>query len=85
MCNTDDNVDDQEPLFLMKSSRRFCIFSVKFSSDGRELLGGANDCCLYIYDLHRQQKTSKVWVIKISLEKNTYIFLFVDAESEVAL
>lgn len=63
LCTTDGNIDHQEPLCLSKSSRRFCIFSVKFSSDGRELLGGANDGCLYIYDLHRQEKTNKVIII----------------------
>ena len=26
------------------------VFSVAFSADARELLGGANDGCIYIYD-----------------------------------
>ncbi|KAJ4805145.1 DDB1- and CUL4-associated factor 11 [Rhynchospora pubera] len=30
----------------------FGIFSVKFSSDGREVLAGSNDDSLYVYDLH---------------------------------
>ncbi|GJM88562.1 hypothetical protein PR202_ga04639 [Eleusine coracana subsp. coracana] len=30
----------------------FGIFSVKFSSDGRELVAGSNDDSLYVYDLH---------------------------------
>ena len=29
---------------------QFCVFSVSFSSDSREILGGADDGCLYVYD-----------------------------------
>ncbi|XP_078179004.1 LEC14B homolog [Carex rostrata] len=30
----------------------FGIFSVKFSSDGREILAGSNDDSIYVYDIH---------------------------------
>jgi DDB1- and CUL4-associated factor 11 len=30
----------------------FGIFSVKFSSDGQEVLAGTNDDSIYVYDLH---------------------------------
>ncbi len=29
---------------------RFCIFSLRFSANGDEILGGANDGYLYVYD-----------------------------------
>ncbi|XP_019872146.1 DDB1- and CUL4-associated factor 11 [Aethina tumida] len=59
LCSVNDS-SEQEPLCLMDSGRRFCIFSVVFSADGRELLGGANDACIYIYDRQRHSQTLKI-------------------------
>ncbi|XP_008206938.1 DDB1- and CUL4-associated factor 11 isoform X1 [Nasonia vitripennis] len=53
----DPNV--REPLLLSAEHPMFCVFSVVFSSDGRELFCGGNDGCLYIYDLG-SQNCSKV-------------------------
>ena len=51
------DADDEEDggrqhynLQLHPGDHQFCVFSVRFSSDGREILGGANDGCLYVYD-----------------------------------
>ncbi|KAI4469449.1 ddb1- and cul4-associated factor 11 [Holotrichia oblita] len=52
--------EKQIPLCLVNTSRRFCIFSVAFSSDGREILGGANDGFLYIYDSQRNERTLQI-------------------------
>lgn len=60
LCSAVENTDHQEPLSLIKSGRRFCIFSVVFSADGKELLGGANDGCLYLYDLQTKISTLNV-------------------------
>lgn len=60
LCSVNEDNDHQEPLGLLRSSRRFCVFSVVFSSDGKELLGGANDGCLYIYDLERHKRSLKI-------------------------
>ncbi|CUS13093.1 unnamed protein product [Tuber aestivum] len=30
---------------------RYGIWSIRFSGDGREIVAGANDCCLYVYDI----------------------------------
>lgn len=49
-----------ETLPLTPGVRRFCVFSVAFSNDGTEILGGANDNCLYIYDLECQQRILRV-------------------------
>ncbi|XP_014236596.1 DDB1- and CUL4-associated factor 11 [Trichogramma pretiosum] len=50
------NTNERESLLIKDDRRmRFCIFSIKFSSDDRELLCGGNDECLYIYD--RELKT----------------------------
>ncbi|KAJ8973770.1 hypothetical protein NQ317_002973 [Molorchus minor] len=53
LCSVNGSMDHQEPLSLLNTGRRFCVFSVVFSSDGKELLCGANDGSLYIYDLQR--------------------------------
>ncbi|XP_018566503.1 DDB1- and CUL4-associated factor 11 isoform X2 [Anoplophora glabripennis] len=60
LCSVNDDSEHQEPLSLLNTGRRFCVFSVVFSSDGKELLGGANDGCLYIYDLQRHGSTLKI-------------------------
>jgi WD repeat-containing protein 23 len=38
----------------------FGIFSVKFSSDGRELVAGSNDEAIYVYDLHANKLTLRL-------------------------
>ncbi|XP_023342562.1 DDB1- and CUL4-associated factor 11 isoform X2 [Eurytemora carolleeae] len=51
---------EQIPLCLdPPTHNQFCIFSVRFSQDSSELLGGANDGCLYLYDResHSQRMT----------------------------
>lgn len=37
----------------------FGIFSVKFSTDGRELVAGTNDDAIYVYDLETNRLTSR--------------------------
>lgn len=50
----------QESLSLCPGMRRFCVFSLKFSNDGREILGGANDGYLYVYDRECHQRVFRV-------------------------
>lgn len=38
----------------------FGIFSVKFSSDGRELVAGSSDDSIYVYDLEANKLTSRI-------------------------
>lgn len=38
----------------------FGIFSVKFSSDGRELVAGSNDDSIYVYDLVANKLTLRL-------------------------
>ncbi|MEQ2188424.1 hypothetical protein GOODEAATRI_014852, partial [Goodea atripinnis] len=42
------------------NERRFCVFSLAASTDGKEILGGANDGCLYVFDLEQNKRTLKV-------------------------
>lgn len=60
MCNITGEVEKHEVLPLNPDLRRFCIFSLSFNQDGNEVLGGANDGCLYIYDLQRRERTLRV-------------------------
>merc|ERR1719189_738859 len=48
------------PLTLSQDDGHFCIFSVSFSADDRELLGGANDGCIYIYDRGADRRTCQI-------------------------
>lgn len=57
LCSVHGDSEQQKPLCLVNTSRRFCVFSVVFSSDGNEILGGANDGYLYIYDRNRNERT----------------------------
>ncbi|KAK1258304.1 hypothetical protein QJS04_geneDACA010438 [Acorus gramineus] len=43
----------------------FGIFSVKFSTDGRELVAGSNDEAIYIYDLEANKLTLRVSAHKV--------------------
>ena len=47
-------------LQLHPGDHQFCIFSVSFSSDSKEILGGANDGCLYVYDREVNKQTSRI-------------------------
>ncbi|XP_050372201.1 LEC14B homolog [Argentina anserina] len=38
----------------------FGIFSVKFSTDGRELVAGSNDASIHVYDLHANKVSLKI-------------------------
>ncbi|KAK9478429.1 WD40-repeat-containing domain protein [Lipomyces japonicus] len=35
--------------------RSYGIWSIRFSSDGREIVAGASDSCMYVYDIERQK------------------------------
>jgi WD repeat-containing protein 23 len=48
------------PLNLKPDSHSFSIFSLQFSVDGSEIIGGSNDTCVYIYDLQKQKRTLRV-------------------------
>lgn len=60
LCRLDGDSDNQEALPLCPRERRFCVFSLVFSSDGREILGGANDGFLYVYDRECNQRALRI-------------------------
>ncbi|XP_043248552.1 DDB1- and CUL4-associated factor 11 isoform X1 [Colletes gigas] len=60
LCAVYGEAEVQESLPLCPEDRRFCVFSLVFSSDGREILGGANDGYLYVYDRECQQRAFRI-------------------------
>jgi len=60
ICNIYGDRERHDSLCLNPDVRRFCIFSLAFSADGNEILGGANDGGLYIYDRFSNQRVLKV-------------------------
>lgn len=51
------------PLRLQPNSHSFSIFSLQYSVDGSEIIGGSNDTCVYIYDLHKHRRTLRVNIL----------------------
>lgn len=60
MCNLTGDYDVHEALPLDPDERRFCLFSLSFSHDGTEILGGANDRCLYVYNREKNKRTLRI-------------------------
>lgn len=83
LCSVHGASEQQEPLCLVNTGRRFCIFSVVFSSDGNEILGGANDGCLYIYDRHKHKRTLSVKAHFHHPQRVSHQICFLDTRSWV--
>ncbi|XP_006809484.2 LOW QUALITY PROTEIN: DDB1- and CUL4-associated factor 11 [Neolamprologus brichardi] len=62
MCSIDGDSENHTALDLNPDERRFCVFSLAASTDGKEILGGANDGCLYVFDLEQNKRMLKVSV-----------------------
>uniref|UniRef100_A0A672URD4 WD repeat domain 23 n=1 Tax=Strigops habroptila TaxID=2489341 RepID=A0A672URD4_STRHB len=52
--------DTHTALDLRPEERRFAVFSLAVGPDGREVLGGGSDGCIYLYDREVQRRTLKV-------------------------
>lgn len=46
--------------FNPRTDDRFCLFSIKFSSDSKEILGGSNRGGIYVYDVPSQTRSLEV-------------------------
>uniref|UniRef100_A0A8C8E2Q5 DDB1- and CUL4-associated factor 11 n=1 Tax=Oryzias sinensis TaxID=183150 RepID=A0A8C8E2Q5_9TELE len=60
LCSIDGDSENHTALDLNPDERRFCVFSLTASTDGKEILGGANDGCLYVFDLEQNRRTLKI-------------------------
>jgi len=58
--NVLDKEDRQVSLPINPDGRQFCIFSVSFSQDSQELLCGANDGFIYLYDRFSNKQSMRV-------------------------
>ena len=59
LFHTDESKHTALPL-RADEEHRFCIFSLRFSANGDEILGGANDGYLYIYDRFAQARSLRI-------------------------
>ncbi|XP_058036298.1 DDB1- and CUL4-associated factor 11 isoform X1 [Ahaetulla prasina] len=60
ICNIYGESETQTALDLRPDERRFAVFSLAVSSDGREVLGGANYGCVYVFDMEQNKRTLKI-------------------------
>lgn len=60
ICNIYGETQTQTTLDMRPQSHRFACFSVKFSHDNREVLGGANDGAIYVYDREAGERTLRI-------------------------
>ncbi|XP_029935219.1 DDB1- and CUL4-associated factor 11 [Myripristis murdjan] len=60
VCSVDGDSESHTALDLNPDERRFCVFSLAASTDGKDILGGANDGCLYVFDREQNKRTLKI-------------------------
>ena len=61
MCNTTGENETHEPLDMKPGSNgRFCLFSVKFSPNSQEIIGGSCDKRVYVFDLVKKERIMRV-------------------------
>lgn len=60
LCNVFGDHQVHQALPLCPEDRRFCIFSLQFSCDGGDILGGANDSCLYVFDREAHHRSLRI-------------------------
>ncbi|XP_069113870.1 DDB1- and CUL4-associated factor 11-like [Argopecten irradians] len=79
LCNIQGEYDTHNALHLFPGEHSFCIFSLTFSYDNREILGGANDGCLYVYDRESNQRTLRI----DAHEDDVNAVAFADSSSQI--
>lgn len=56
LVNVSGDHDIHESLDLCPTNNRFCVFSVKFNSNGQQILCGCSDSNVYLYDIVTKQR-----------------------------
>ncbi|XP_071487528.1 DDB1- and CUL4-associated factor 11-like [Diadema antillarum] len=80
ICNIYGDYDTHTALNLQPYIEgHFCAFSIRFSNDNKEILAGANDGCIYIYD---REKNDRVMRIE-SHEDDVSAVCFADSSSQI--
>lgn len=67
--------DDIHSLFLRPKCPKFGVFTVAYSNCGKQILAGANDGCLYTYDLIANRRVLMVPVAREKHDVNAVGFL----------
>ncbi|XP_033626162.1 DDB1- and CUL4-associated factor 11-like [Asterias rubens] len=60
LCNVHGEFQTHNSMDLEPTDRHFCPFSIQFSSNNKEILAGANDGFLYIYDRELNKRTTRI-------------------------
>eukprot|EP01119_Soliformovum_irregulare_P019734 TRINITY_DN6313_c0_g1_i2.p1 TRINITY_DN6313_c0_g1~~TRINITY_DN6313_c0_g1_i2.p1 ORF type:complete len:450 (+),score=118.33 TRINITY_DN6313_c0_g1_i2:78-1427(+) len=55
LCNVVGEHLVHDHMLINNDGGHWCLFSVKFSSDSNEILGGSNDAQIHLYDLNRRE------------------------------
>lgn len=79
ICNIHGDYETHSALELRPSQAQFCAFSIQFSSDNKEILAGANDGHLYIYDREKGERTLMV----DAHEDDVNAVCFADSSSQI--
>jgi WD40 repeat protein len=59
-CKIGDLILKSISSYARPYARRTCLFSIKFSRNGSEILAGSNDDAIYIYDLGKGERILRV-------------------------
>lgn len=81
LCNIYGDHETHAALCLSPEDSRFCAFSIKFSHDNKEILAGANDACLYVYDRESDQRILRIH----AHEDDVDAVRFADASSQILI
>lgn len=60
ICNLTGDFEIHDALDFSPQADRFCLFSIKFSPDSTEILGGSSDRNIYVYDINRKERVVQV-------------------------
>eukprot|EP00698_Gefionella_okellyi_P011940 TRINITY_DN3189_c0_g1_i1.p1 TRINITY_DN3189_c0_g1~~TRINITY_DN3189_c0_g1_i1.p1 ORF type:complete len:367 (+),score=58.23 TRINITY_DN3189_c0_g1_i1:93-1193(+) len=60
LCNLEGDREIHRPLDFQPGQRRICMFSIKFSPNSNEILGGSSDNHVYLYDIDQGTRVFRV-------------------------
>uniref|UniRef100_A0A673XIP8 Ddb1 and cul4 associated factor 11 n=1 Tax=Salmo trutta TaxID=8032 RepID=A0A673XIP8_SALTR len=60
VCSVDGDSETHTELDHNPDKNRFCVFSLAASTDGKEVIGEANDGCFYVIDREQNKRTLKI-------------------------
>ena len=82
LCNIDHLSHSQhEVLHLEAINRNLGIFSVRFSPNGEEVIAGASDRCVYVYDLETKRQVHRIR----AQENDVNAVCFADSSSNILI